>query len=766
MGDHPAVLAISVANEIPNDIVRFYGDRRIQTFLDELLDTVHQSAPACLATYANYPTTEFLQPTQQDFCCFNIYLHDSHRLGRYLDRLQHLAGGMPLVVGEYGVDSHRHGMADQATCLAEFANASFRHGVAGAFVFGFTDDWFTGGHRIEDWAFGVTTVARHEKPAARRLTHAWKDAPTDSGTDWPMVSVVVCSYQGAATLGECLNSLMRLNYPDYEVILVDDGSTDDTAAIAGQFPQVRYLRQPNQGLSVARNVGMRSARGQVVAYTDSDCSADEDWLLYLVDGLRDQGVEGIGGPNLTPPADNVTAQCVAASPGNPSHVMFDDQLAEHLPGCNFAFLREALVEVGGFDPQFRQAGDDVDLCWRLLDRGRRLGYAGSAMVWHHRRRTVRAYYQQQKGYGRAEAMLAFKHPQRFLASGLLRFDGVIYGDGKAGLQLLPPKVYHGRFGSAPFQTIYQTRDFRFDARATSLEWHCLAAICLLLAMLWPPLALAGVAMWLLTLRVVFAAAWNAPLAETTPFWGRAMVFWLHLTQPIVRGMHRNGYTLRNKRLPLSPSSQRQLEPKARRISASARELCWPTTNGLGRTELLEALEKRAKIEGWPGDYYGGWSFWDIELMATLWHHVTIHTATEELGWPRRFTRARWQTQPTRVAWTVAGVIAVWSLTALATGATWGAGAGLVGGAALLGAMARSRRRCLTAVEDLIRRTVEECGFLQSSESAGPEQLGGRPVESQAPRRGVRNVTTAAPRATLGVAPVIGPVEMERDHASL
>src|SRR5688572_1364137 len=233
--------------------------------------------------------------------------------------------------------------------------------------------------------------------------------------------------------------------------------------------------------------------------------------------MRLQQVDGIGGPNLTPPDDNRTAQCVAASPGNPSHVMFDDRSAEHLPGCNMAFCRKALLSIGGFDPQFRQAGDDVDVCWRLLAKGHRLGYAAGAMVWHHRRSTVWAYYQQQKGYGRAEAMLAFKHPQRFLATGFLRFDGVIYGDGKAGLPLLPAKVYHGRFGSAPFQTIYQPREFRFDARTTSLEWHCLSALFLMLSTMMPSLALVSAVMWLATARSIFATVKRIPLPRDSPF---------------------------------------------------------------------------------------------------------------------------------------------------------------------------------------------------------------------------------------------------------
>ena len=109
-----------------------------------------------------------------------------------------------------------------------------------------------------------------------------------------------------------------------------------------------YHRQPNKGLSVARNVGADLATGEIVAYTDSDCVVDEHWLRYLVRSMQDQGVEAIGGPNITPPSDGWVAKCVAASPGNPSHVMLDDQHAEHVPGCNMAFRRCDIAGPGWF----------------------------------------------------------------------------------------------------------------------------------------------------------------------------------------------------------------------------------------------------------------------------------------------------------------------------------------------------------------------------------------------------------------------------------
>ncbi len=149
LGDHPALFAISVVNEVPNDIVRFYGHRRLERFVEELLNVVKQESPECLATFVSFPPTEFLHPSRSDFCCFNVYLHDPQSLRAYLSRLQHVAGDAPLVLGEHGLDSLRHGERRQAKLLAAHAKGVFRQGLAGSFVFSYTDDWFTGARRLK-----------------------------------------------------------------------------------------------------------------------------------------------------------------------------------------------------------------------------------------------------------------------------------------------------------------------------------------------------------------------------------------------------------------------------------------------------------------------------------------------------------------------------------------------------------------------------------------------------------------------------------------
>ena len=706
LGSHPAVLGVSVVNEVPNDVVRFYGHPRLERFVDELLDTVHQEAPGCLATFANYPTTEFLQPRHLDFHCFNVYLHDPVSLSAYLERLQHLAGAAPLVLGEHGVDSLRAGETEQAEQLAEQVRLAFRCGAAGSVVFSFTDDWFTGGHQIEDWAFGLTRRDRSEKPAATVVRDAWKElgGPVDASR-LPSISVVVCSYNGSRTLEECLESLMRLDYPDYEVILVDDGSTDSTPEIAARFPNVRTIRQENEGLSVARNVGARAARGEIVAYTDDDCVVDEGWLLYLAGALADPKIDAVGGPNISPPSDNWVAKCVAASPGNPSHVMLDDRRAEHVPGCNMAYRRDVLLRMGGFDPQFRQAGDDVDVCWRLLDEGRTIGFAAGAMVWHHRRCTLKTYLKQQKGYGRAEAMVQFKHPGRFGQLGGPSFCGVIYGDGAVGLPVAPPRIYHGRFGTAPYQTIYRQQSYGLRAWLTSFEWHVAACCFLLLALLVPELLAVPVLMWCATIFAAISSAVRASLPKTAPWWSRPLVAFLYLSQPLIRGGHRYVCRLTHKRLPALEPLDTIGSARTRRISWNARDLYWETTNGIGRRELLDNIVDQARRCRWAGDFESSWTTWDLQLSGDPLHDLMVRTATEELAWPRRFTRARTILAPTGTARLLAGTVGVWMALALVTATWWAVAVGLIGAIALATAIGISRSRCFKAAERLLNRAA-------------------------------------------------------------
>jgi len=136
---------------------------------------------------------------------------------------------------EFGVDSMRLGEEEQRQILSWQVRAAFAAGAAGTFVFAWTDEWFTGGHLIEDWAFGLVDRDREPKPAFHEVAARYKGPLPPALPRYSRVSVVVCSYNAERTMEACLASLEVLDYPDYEVIVVNDGSTDRTLEIAEGF---------------------------------------------------------------------------------------------------------------------------------------------------------------------------------------------------------------------------------------------------------------------------------------------------------------------------------------------------------------------------------------------------------------------------------------------------------------------------------------------------------------------------------------------------
>ncbi|MDB5926711.1 MAG: glycosyl transferase family 2, partial [Betaproteobacteria bacterium] len=182
---HPAVFCYAVGNEIPAPIVRWHGRRRIERFIRRLYETVKSEDPRALVTYVNYPTTEYLQLPFLDIVCFNVYLESEERLGAYLARLQNIAGERPLVLAEIGLDSRRNGEAAQAESLAWQLRATFAAGCAGAFVFGWTDEWHRGGYDIDDWDFGLTTRDRQPKAALAAVEAAYSQIPFAHDLPWP-----------------------------------------------------------------------------------------------------------------------------------------------------------------------------------------------------------------------------------------------------------------------------------------------------------------------------------------------------------------------------------------------------------------------------------------------------------------------------------------------------------------------------------------------------------------------------------------------------
>ncbi len=641
---HPAVFGYLVGNEIPSSMCRWLGPARVTEFVEQLIAAGRKEDPDVLFSYASYPPTEYLLPGNVDFLTFNVYLHRQEDFDRYLARLQNLAVDRPLILGEFGMDTIRHPEQEQAEMIQWHVESVVRGGLAGTFLYAWTDEWFRGGSEILDWAFGLVRRDRSLKPSYEVVKKMFSgDGPVTQKIalpEYPKVSVIVCSYNGAKTLRECLTSLMHLNYPDYEVILVDDGSKDNTQEIVKDFPSVVNIVQPNMGLSYARNAGAAAAKGAVYAYTDSDCMADPDWLYYMVGTLLSGDYVGVGGPNISPPAVNWVQAAVAAAPGGPSHVLLTDVVAEHVPGCNMAFHAAAFWSVNGFDTEYRKAGDDVDFCWRLQTNGGVIAFSPSAIVWHYRRFTLTAFRKQQEGYGEAESMLRFKHLVFFGPTGTAKWKGQIYGATRFTWLGGKPIIYHGVFGSGLFQSIYPAPQSEVAGYLSSVEWVALTLFIFVLSIPVEDLRILPYLMMLGTLLVALSYMLNArvePAFDTVR--ARLLVVVLAFFQPLVRGWARYFTWLKFKRTPRRVIAAPESGFRPGNVMSISNLKFW-TEDGRGRDELLAAVLQSLEEEGWRYSTDTGWADWDVQIYGNLWWIIKLRTVTEYHGGPKCLTRVR------------------------------------------------------------------------------------------------------------------------------
>jgi GT2 family glycosyltransferase len=630
LADHPGILMFSIGNEIPPLIVRWHGKGKVEQFLASIAEIVREEAPRSLITYANHPPAEYLNLPFLDVVSFNVYLEREADYRKYLARLQMLAGERPLFLAEIGMDSASNGPEKQAQFLDWQLRATWEKGLCGACVYSWTDEWSIHDHKIEGWSFGLTDADRRPKPALQTAQEIFSsDHYVLRGKAWPRVSVVVASYNGARTLDECLSSLTKLNYPDYEVIVINDGSTDGTREILSRH-DVRAIHVPNGGLSRARNLGIAAAEGSIVAFIDSDAYADPDWLYYLTTTLEEHNAVAVGGPNLSPPNDGFWAQCIDSAPGNPMHVLIDNERAEHIPGCNMAFRKDCLETIGHFDPTHRAAGDDVDVCWKLLARGERIAYSPSAIVWHHRRSTPKAFWKQQTGYGAAEAHLERRYPSRFNWFGDLVWAGSIYDGVHSNLRreglpaVFRPRVYQGQFGSAAFQSIYQPFPIWWFQIFTTAEWQALSVCVLGAAMLsmvsWSPWTIVLgpllLVLWALTAGAAAIPAIHAAREKRAHGWQWwqtfAAVMGLHLMQPLARGWGRLKGWWAVRKLPGLYCQEQRLYG-----------------NLTQRDEWLNRLPKHMASCGWVARLGSEWDDADLEVLGPGPYSLRLFSVYEE-----------------------------------------------------------------------------------------------------------------------------------------
>lgn len=651
---NPVLLGLSLGNEVPADAVRWFGASEVSRLIERLAEVVHAEDGDRLVTYANYPTTEYLPLESLDFLTFNVFLEHQPDFRKYLTRLQHLAGARPLVLGELGIDAgaEREGEDRQREVIDWQLGTALERGVAGTCVFSWTDEWWVGEAEVEGWHFGLTRKDRSPRPALQ-AARAWNGRTVaDVSFDWPSISVVICAYNAAASLDECLSHTCALEYPRLEILVVDDGSTDATASIASQHPRARLLRVPHGGLSAARNAGMQAATGNLIAYLDSDAYPSPEWLHYLALGLDAPDVVGVGGPNVVPPDSQRGAHLVSHAPGGPMHVLVSDDRAEHIPGCNMAFWRDTLLECGGFDPLFTSAGDDVDICWRVQERGWEIAFHPAALVWHQRRNGLAPYLRQQLGYGRSEALVEARHPDRFTHWGSARWRGVIYDS--AAPSITRQRIYRGQFGTAAFQSVYRGGGHLLDVvHQVGIPMAVLLLFTAPLAVFDPLLIIPATSAGLALPVVAGFDLMRLRLPRRSGCGGlrsRIGLTLMHLLQPVVRTWGRAHH--RRTARPGGHSPPRLPGP----LKATGKGTFIAPCDG-SRADISAAAVNVLQCAGMRISPGTGWEDFDARLRGGLFVVADLVTADYPAGWVQFRVRRRLRRRPAASALALIGVTA-------------------------------------------------------------------------------------------------------------
>ena len=233
--------------------------------------------------------------------------------------------------------------------------------------------------------------------------------------DSPFVSIIIPAYNCEKTISKCLNSLLNLNYPKYEIIIVDDGSTDSTPEILNSYhDKIIVIKTDNEGPSHARNIAVNQAKGEYVSFTDSDCIVDNNWLNELLKGFLNEKVAGVGGDQLSPDDETVFGRDVnnfmKAIGFVSDYLKLHKQIIEtkHNPTCNVMYKKIILLEAGLFNEDL-WPGEDVEIDLKIRKLGYTLYYNPDAIVYHYRPQNIKSFSRMMKRYGWAQAYLMRKY---------------------------------------------------------------------------------------------------------------------------------------------------------------------------------------------------------------------------------------------------------------------------------------------------------------------------------------------------------------------
>jgi mycofactocin system glycosyltransferase len=291
----------------------------------------------------------------------------------------------------------------------------------------------------------------------------------------PSVCVIIPVRNRPKELRDCLNSLAKLDFPSekLQIMVIDDASDDPAAAAAMKYPVSLHRMPQRRGASACRNWGAKRSDADIIAFLDSDCAAAPDWIKELLPAFCDLGAAAAGG--LVDSMYESTAldryEKVKSSLLVGLHST-DSNLAGrffYVPSCNLAVLRETFLEVGGFNEDM-EVGEDVDLCWRLIDGGHKIEYRPSAKVLHRHRNRLGPFCVRRFEYGTSEPMLQARHPSRRKEFVIRLMTLAFWCLGAAAIAAGSWAVGVGALATAALDAVFRSAKCRRAAAAVPFGW--------------------------------------------------------------------------------------------------------------------------------------------------------------------------------------------------------------------------------------------------------------------------------------------------------
>ena len=230
----------------------------------------------------------------------------------------------------------------------------------------------------------------------------------------PKISVIIPTYNAQESISNCLRALCRqtVHHDLYEIIVVDDGSTDDTRQILDQFPEISLVAIPHGGPSVARNAGAKTACGELIVFTDSDCVPTPEWLQAIVAPFEDNQIIGVKGVYRTD-QKGIIARFVQLEYQYKYERLARWKYIDFVDTYAAAYRRDVFLANGGFDTSFTVPSvEDQELSFRLAQKGYPLIFAPDAAVYHRHDRNIAEYWKRKFGIGYWKAFMLRWLPQK------------------------------------------------------------------------------------------------------------------------------------------------------------------------------------------------------------------------------------------------------------------------------------------------------------------------------------------------------------------